>query len=266
MSKTILLTGSTDGIGLQAAKVLAGQDHHLLLHGRNPEKLGKITKELSAQHGKNSVSACVADLSEMNAVRSLTQTIINDHGTLDVLINNAGIFKTPTPITKDGLDIRFVVNTLAPYLLSKNLLPIIKSSGRIINLSSAAQAPVDLAAMAGQKKLTDSQAYAQSKLALTMWSRHMALSMPNGPTIVSVNPASLLATKMVKEAYGMNGKDVNIGRDIIVSAALSDEFEGRSGDYYDNDIGAFGLPHPDALDTSKCASIITAIEDILKRV
>ena len=147
-----------------------------------------------------------------------------------MLINNAGVLKAPSTITADGLDIRFAVNTLAPYVLARRLLPKMSNNGRIVNLSSAAQAPIDASALLGQKQLGDDmQAYSQSKLGITTWSRMLATELgQNGPLVVSVNPGSLLGTNMVRDAFGIPGNDVGIGADIVVRAALSAEFEGRA--------------------------------------
>jgi NAD(P)-dependent dehydrogenase (short-subunit alcohol dehydrogenase family) len=99
--------------------------------------------------------------------------------------------------------------------LTKRLMPLFGSSGRVINLSSAAQFPVDLEALVGKGELSDGAAYAESKLALTMWSRNMALSLKNdGPAIIAVNPRSMLGSKMVKQAYGVAGGDLRIGAEI----------------------------------------------------
>ena len=158
------------------------------------------------------------------------------------------------------------VNTIAPFLLTRRLLPLLGASSRVINLSSAAQAPVNLRALAGEVQLPDNAAYAQSKLALTMWSRALALSLgKDGPSVVAVNPGSMLGTKMVKEAYGVAGGDVGIGADILCRAALSDEFATASGKYFDNDAGRFARPHPDALDANKSADVVRAIETILAK-
>ena len=101
----------------------------------------------------------------------------------------------------------------------------------------------------------------QSKLALTMSSRIMAhLQKDNGLVFIAVNPGSLLATKMVKEGFGMAGKDIGIGTDILVRAALSSEFADASGKYFDNDKGRFASPHPDALNPKKCQEAIGVIE------
>ncbi len=87
-------------------------------------------------------------------------------------------------------------------------------------------------------QLDDMGAYAQSKLAITMWSRIMAEKLKDGPMIVAVNPGSLLASKMVKEGFGVAGNDLSIGADILTRATLSDEFANASGKYFDNDSGS----------------------------
>ncbi len=264
MKKTILITGSTDGIGLETAKVLASRGHNVLLHGRNKQKLDKVKQALSDMAEAGEVEAYVSDLSHMNEVEALASAVIDKHAKLDVLINNAGVFRTAAPRTQTGLDVRFVVNTIAPYLLTKRLMSRLGPSGRVVNLSSAAQSPVELEALAGRVELSDGAAYAQSKLALTMWSRRMAESLgEEGPAIIAVNPGSMLGSKMVKEAYGVAGGDIRIGADILTRAALSSEFQSASGQYYDNDAGRFASPHPDAMNPEKNQQVVAAIEATL---
>lgn len=267
MQKTILLTGATDGIGLEAARMLAKRGQDVLLHGRNPAKLAQVEKELSALREGGQVESYVADLSRLADVGVLAEAVTERHAKLDVLINNAGVYNAPDVVTPDGLDVRFAVNTIAPYLLTQRLLPLLGASSRVINLSSAAQSPVDVNALAGKVGLSDSAAYAQSKLAITMWSRHLALEFGNdGPVIIAVNPGSLLGTKMVKEAYGMAGGDVQIGAEILCRAALGDEFATASGQYFDNDSGQFSAPHHDARDQRKSHEVVRVIESVLEEI
>ncbi len=267
MQKTILVTGATDGIGLETARMLVSLGHNVLLHGRNQVKLDLVERTLSALSDCGRVDSYVADLSRMADVEALARAVGEKHAKIDVLINNAGVYSAPDLITQDGLDVRFAVNTIAPYLLTRRLLPLLGASGRVINLSSAALFPVVLDALAGRGELSDGAAYAQSKLALTMWSRRMALALlGDGPAIIAVNPRSMLGSKMVKQAYGVAGGDLRIGAEILCRAALSDEFSGASGRYFDNDIGQFSSPHPDALNPQKCAEIERVIEAVLAEI
>ena len=210
-------------------------------------------------------AACFqADVTQQPEAEQLIENVYKHFGRLDVLINNAGVYTASDPVTPEGLDVRFAVNTIAPYLLTQRLLPLMGNSGRVLNLSSAAQSPVNIKALTGQSPLPPGAAYAQSKLALNMWSHHMALSLPEkGPVIIAINPGSLLGSKMVREAFGMEGGDLRIGADILCRAALSDEFADASGQYFDNDQGQFASPHHDALDRQKCEEIVQAIESVV---
>ncbi len=267
MTKTILITGSTDGIGLETAKLLAAANHNVLLHGRSEAKLSAAEKEVRAQGGTGTVETFNADLSSLSDVDALADAVSERHQNLDVLINNAGVFRVEPSVGANGLDLRFMVNTIAPYRLTIKLLPIIGSNGRIVNLSSAAQAPVDPNALAGKAALDHGTAYAQSKLGLTMWSNDLARQLgPDGPVVVAVNPGSFLGTKMVKEAYGSSGNDIGIGAGILARAALSEEFADASGRYYDNDSGRFASPHPDALDERKNTAIVGVIEAAIEAI
>ncbi|MBY5920211.1 SDR family NAD(P)-dependent oxidoreductase [Ferrimonas balearica] len=264
MAKTILITGATDGIGLTTARYLAEAGHSLLIHGRNEKKLADCQAMLSALPGAGPIQTCLADLSNLDEVVAMASDILASGTRLDVLINNAGVYATPHKRAEQGWDTRFVVNALAPYLLARKLAPLLGSEGRVVNLSSAAQSSVELDGMRGERLLSDGAAYAQSKLALTMWSRYWGLNRaPTDPIIVAVNPGSLLGSKMVTEAFGIAGGDLSIGADIVVRAALSEDFANASGQYFDNDTGHFASPHPDALNAETCAEVVNAIEALL---
>jgi len=255
MTKTVLLTGATDGLGLETARALAADGHRLILHGRRSDRLAEVATELS---DKTDVSAVVCDLSDLGKVANMADDLASS--SIDVLINNAGVFKTAQPVVESGLDVRFVVNMIAPYLLTRRLLGSIAGGGRVINLSSAAQAPVDLALLEGERRAsTDMEAYAQSKLGIALWT--LALDGEAGVTMISVNPGSLLASKMVREGFGVSGKDIQIGVDIVCRAALSDEFANAGGKYYDNDAKRFA-----SLDPGEGASadqLIAALDSLI---
>lgn len=279
MAKTILITGSTDGIGKLTALKLAEAGHQVYLHGRNADKLASVIAEVKAVAtgaAVDNIDGFVADFSDLNAVRKMAAEVSEKLPKLDVLINNAGIYTTASATTKDGLDIRFVVNYLAPHELTHALLPLLKKSSeaRIINLSSAAQAPISYKAFAGQDHLAAKDAYAQSKLALTMWSMDLAdtVSVDN-INVIAVNPGSLLNTKMVDEAYGQYWSPADKGANILTKLAVSDEFANDTGKYFDNDIkdgahgdarGEFGQPHADALNKEAIAELKHQTQTVLQ--
>lgn len=264
MMKTILITGATDGIGLETAKLFAKEGHTLLLHGRNSEKLERVKQELLKCN--SNIQTFVADLSVLKETKCLAEEILATTDTIDVIINNAGVFVLEETITKDGLDARFAVNTISPYLLTKMILPILRDKGRIVNLSSAAQTGVDFDAMKTGRKLSHDNAYAQSKLAIAMWGMEFAEELGDRAVVVSVNPKSFLGSKMVKVAYGRKGYDLSIGANILYRAALSDEFADKTGACYDNDYERFSNPHPFALNQQNRVQLIKTMEEVIGKV
>ncbi|MDN2662159.1 SDR family NAD(P)-dependent oxidoreductase [Psychromonas sp. 14N.309.X.WAT.B.A12] len=238
MCKTILMTGTTDGIGFETAKKLINLGHHLIIHGRNSEKLASSKQQLLALSDTASVDSFLADLSDLDDVKKLAKDILEKYDSIDVLINNAGVFKTSETKNAQGLDVRFMVNTIAPFYLSEALSSILGTNGRIVNLSSAAQSPVNIDALLGKVDLDHMQAYSQSKLAIRLWSATFSKTEGN-PVCISVNPGSLLASKMVREGFGIAGSDLNIGADIITKIALSPKMLTHNGQYFDNDQGHF---------------------------
>lgn len=265
MKKNILITGSTDGIGKLTAIKLAKEGHRVFLHGRNPEKLQNTITEIKTLSNNNEIDGFVTDFSSLNSVSLMSKEIKSKLNHIDVLINNAGIFKTINTKNDQGIDIRFSVNYLAPYLLTQNILPLLKNGDhtRVINLSSAAQAPFTMDDLKGLSSLSNQNAYAQSKLALTMWSFYFA-QKHNFLSVIAVNPGSLLNTKMANEAYGQHWSSADKGATILHELATSEKFEGITEKYFDNDKGYFNNANTDAYDATKIDQLITTTTTIIK--
>ena len=264
MKKTIFITGSTDGIGKLAALKLAKAGHTIYLHGRNAEKLSTVITEIKTQAKNENVKGFVADFSDLAAVKKMAQQINQELSSIDVLINNAGVFKSPHPYNKAGLDMRLVVNYFAPYLLTNELLPLLQAgkSPCIINLSSAAQSPVSLEALSVGAQLSEQDGYAQSKLALTMWSFYLAKKQSD-VAVIAVNPGSLLNTNMVKEAYGRFWSSADKGANILYDLAVLENYADATGKYFDNDQGNFGKAHADAYNDAVIKKLIHKTEEVL---
>lgn len=198
----------------------------------------------------------------------MANNISNKISKLDVLINNAGILKTSATSGFENFDIRLVVNYFAPYVLTNEILPLLKKSesSRIINLSSAAQSHVTDAMLAGVSTTNANDAYAQSKLAITIWSFTFAKENPNIITI-AVNPGSLLNTNMANEAYGQHWSPASKGSDILYDLAISEDYKDSTGKYFDNDKGNpkgdFAKAHSDAYDDELIRKLAVKTEEIV---
>lgn len=261
MKKTILITGATDGIGLHAAHKFAELGHTLLIHGRNADKLSQVVESL-AQYSVN-IFRYQADLSDLQQVTSLAEAIESQHSKIDVIINNAGVLTSSVKPKKDEIDIRFRVNTLAPYLLTRSLMNHLSDDARVVNVASAAQAPFDMGGVMGKVYKDSMRAYAESKLALIVWTFAMARLAQNKIQFIALNPGSLLATKMVKEGFGIEGKDISIGADLLVEAALDEQFAKANGRYFDNDSQQFSQPHPMAREVDKQQQLLAELNNFV---
>lgn len=139
-TQTILITGSTDGIGKQLALRFAAEGHNLIVHGRNPEKLAQTLEEVQQVAVQGRVQGYLADLSTLKGVYSLAQDIKRDYDHVDVLMNNAGIFAGDNrrQANEQDVELTFMLSVLAPYMLTRELTSLLEASaaGRIINTSS----------------------------------------------------------------------------------------------------------------------------------
>ncbi|MDO6853058.1 SDR family NAD(P)-dependent oxidoreductase [Cellulophaga lytica] len=253
--KHILITGSTDGIGKLLALRLAKEGHYIAIHGRSESKLALNLKEIKEQANTDNVIGFLADFSDLNDVKKMGSEVILKMPKIDVLVNNAGVLISNGKSTTT--DIRLLVNYFAPYVLTNGILANLKASDapRIVNLSSAAQSTVNIQVLEGKTSLGANEAYAQSKLALTMWSFYLAVQEPS-ITVVAVNPGSLLNTKMAKEAYGQHWSPADKGVDILYDLSMTDL--AITGKYFDNDKGTYASAHSDAYDTNKIEKLIEA--------
>ena len=267
MKKTILITGSTDGIGKLTAIKLARDGHEVYLHGRSADKIQDSIEAVKQASDNDQIKGVVADLSDFSAVVRVAAEIGSAVEKLDILINNAGVYHSPRPVNANGLDMRMVVNYLSPVLLTNLLMPLLKKAiqPRVINLSSAAQQRILPGLLDGEVSVPVNSSYAQSKLALTMWSSYLA-NKESDVAVIAVNPGSLLDTKMVKEAFGQSWSSADKGADILYELSVADTPSNRSGNYFDNDSGQFTRAHSDAYDPVKIKQLIGKTEQILSAV
>ena len=251
-NKTVLVTGSTDGVGRLVARRLADQGARVLIHGRDRTRGQRLLKEIRAAH-RGSAAFSLADFSSLAEVRRLADTVRQECERLDILINNAGIGSGGAggkrETSQDGHELRFAVNYLAGFLLTRALLPLLMlgKPARIVNVSSLGQHPIDFDDVMLTRGYSGSRAYAQSKLAQIMFTFDLAREMD--PEIVTANclhPATYMATTMVRQSGVTPISTVEEGAEAILNLAVADELDGCSGQFYN------GLrpskPNPQAYD------------------
>src|SRR5581483_8846095 len=162
----ILITGATDGLGRRVVEKLAAPGLHLLIHGRDAGRGREVAKTVEAAGA--TATFYQADFASLQAVRGLAETVAAEHRQIDILINNAGIAlaKGPRRTSADGFELSFAVNYLAPFLLTRLLLPRLgqERASRIINVASAGQAPIDFGNVMLESGYDGMYAYRQSKL------------------------------------------------------------------------------------------------------
>ena len=239
--QTILITGATDGLGKSTAHALAAQGATLLLHGRNQQKLEKTQQEIHEATGNARLALYRADFAILEEVRQMGKAILADYPRLDILINNAGIGagKMVFPrreLSKDGYELRFAVNYLAPFLLTHLLLPALREGApsRIINVSSIGQEPIDFNDVMLEQRYSPMRAYRQSKLAQIMFTIDLADRLKGEQISVnSLHPASLMNTKMVYESIPYTMSTIEDGLKTVMYVSTSPHLDGVTGRYFE---------------------------------
>jgi NAD(P)-dependent dehydrogenase (short-subunit alcohol dehydrogenase family) len=251
--QTILITGSTDGLGLATAERLKRSGATLFVHGRSEQKLERALAKLGADRGAR-VRGLLADLSSLEEVRRLARCTERDTDRLDVLVNSAGVAVMDGRRTsRDGFELTFAINYLSHFLLTAELMPLLRRSApsRIVNVASIGQAPVNLDdPMVEEREYDGFLAYRESKLAQIMFTFGLAERLREaGVTDVTVNalhPATLMDTQMVRGSIGRVMSEVTEGAEALTRLIADPELNGVSGRYFDQLEEA--APHPQAYD------------------
>jgi NAD(P)-dependent dehydrogenase (short-subunit alcohol dehydrogenase family) len=239
---TILVTGATDGLGRGVAARLAADGARVLVHGRSPARIHDTIEEIRRTTGNDSSRGYLADFASLAEVRHLANEVQANEARLDVLINNAGIGRGPTGAqhreeSADGHELRFAVNYLAPYLLTRLLFPLLEASApaRVVNVASIGQSPVDFDNVMQRTHYDAARAYSQSKLALIMFSTELAARLGNNGAVAvnSLHPGTLMPTKIVHEAWSQTIDTLDSGIAAVTRLATEPALDGVSGRYFD---------------------------------
>jgi NAD(P)-dependent dehydrogenase (short-subunit alcohol dehydrogenase family) len=236
--KTVLVTGSTDGVGRYVAGKLASAGARVLIHGRDGERASALADQIRRE-GRGEAVFYPADLSSLAGTRRLAEKVLAEHRRLDLFISNAGIgSRTLGPerrTSADGHELRFAVNYLSGFLLAYLLLPLLKASApaRIVNVASLGQHPLDFDDVMLTWGYNGTRAYAQSKLAQIMFTIDLAAELAgSGVTVNALHPATYMNTTMVREGGITPVSTVEQGGEAILHLAAGDDVAGKSGLFF----------------------------------
>jgi NAD(P)-dependent dehydrogenase (short-subunit alcohol dehydrogenase family) len=245
----ILVTGATDGLGRYLTTELTKAGHRVLAHGRDPQRLRRLHDELG-------VETVQADLGELRQVDRLADEVTRRCDRLDVLVNNAGVGSGSDPHRReesaDGIELRFAVNYLAGYHLTRRLVPLLVASApaRVVNVASVGQEPIDFADPLLERSYSGMRAYRQSKLAQIMATVDLAAELRDrGVTVNALHPATLMPTRMVRE--GWRGSPVSTladGGAATLRLVLDEGLATTTGRYFDSNAPDPASPDPQAND------------------
>jgi NAD(P)-dependent dehydrogenase (short-subunit alcohol dehydrogenase family) len=232
--RVALITGSTSGLGREVASRLGTAGWHVIVHGRDVERGQEIVNEIMA--GGGSARFIRSDLASLAEVRQMADSVLSSYARLDLLINNAGIgSRVPDDraLSADGHELRFAVNYLSHFLLTRLLLPRLRESApaRIINVSSIGQSPIDFDDVMIERDFSGSRAYGQSKLSQIMFTIDLASELAgSGITVQSLHPATYMDTHMVRAGGITPRSTVDEGADAVMHLVTGPNLE--SGQFF----------------------------------
>ena len=234
--KVILITGSTDGIGRQAALELAAMGATVLVHGRSESRGKNVVEEIRKATGNQKVDLLVADFTSMEQIRRLAAEVKQRCGALHVLINNAGVFMNERRLTVDGFETTFAVNHLAPFLLTNLILDLLRKSApaRVITVSSMVhtRGKLDFEDLQAEKSFGGYSSYALSKLANVLFTYELSeLLAGTGITSNCLHPG-VIGTKLLRAGFTTSGASTVDGAETLIYLATSPEVDGVTGKYF----------------------------------
>ncbi|MGH8883545.1 MAG: SDR family NAD(P)-dependent oxidoreductase, partial [Stackebrandtia sp.] len=249
--RTVLITGATDGLGRELAVRLGAAGARLILHGRNADRAAAVAAEVTVAGG-HAPQIILADLSRLAEVETLADEIISRTSRLDVLVNNAGTSGRPDgrrELSADGNELLWAVNHLAPYRLTRRLLPLLRASApaRVVNVASAGQQEIDLDDPNPEHGYDVYTAYCHAKLAMIMATIEYAEELDGtGVTVNALHPATFMATTMVRKSGVTPISTVAEGADATLRLICDPGLSQTTGRYFNG--ARQSHPHPQADD------------------
>ena len=243
--RTIIITGASDGIGAAAARQLSDKGHKVVVVGRSEQKTAKVAAELGAD-------SFVADFADLSQVRRLARDLLERYPRIDVLANNAGgILAAKRTLTRDGHELTFQVNHLAPFLLTTLLIDrLIESGASVLNTSSSGNrinAHIEIDDLDSSRKYSGIKAYSDTKLENILFTKELhrryhsrgIFTAAFHPGNVASNFSSDSGLRIFRAVYGTPLKHLILvssekgAEELVWLASSTPDVDWQSGQYYE---------------------------------
>jgi len=202
--KVCIVTGANSGIGKETALALAGMGATVIMVVRSIERGEKAKKEILSQTTTASIDLMTCDMSSMESIRNFAAEFKQKYTRLDVLINNAGAVFNKREVTAEGFERTLAVNYLGPFLLTNELLPLLKASApsRIINVSSGLHksGKIDLNDLQSARNYKGMGVYSNAKLMVIMFTYELARRLEGTGVTVNLLEPGFVATNLGKNS------------------------------------------------------------------
>lgn len=234
--KRVLITGATDGIGKELSRMFAFTGASVILHGRNPERLANMLKEIQDETGNTEIQTVMADFVSLTQVKTMAEEVRKKVDHLDILVNNAGVYPKCKVITEDGFEQTLQVNYISPVTLTLALLPILggQDPSRIVNLTSIGHRFVWSNLRDPRARFFwDWVAYCRSKLLMIPFTRELASRLHGSNVTVNCIHPGIIRTKLIRMLPVTWGVSIHHGATTVFNLATNPKFDGDTGNYYE---------------------------------
>jgi NAD(P)-dependent dehydrogenase (short-subunit alcohol dehydrogenase family) len=239
-TKVYMVTGVTSGIGKAIPLELAKTGETVIMVERDAERAAKIEKEISSATQNPNLDMQLCDLSNFSSVRNLATILSSRYNNIDVLINNAAVYKRHRETSIDGFEKMFATNHLGPFLLTYLLLDRLLASGsaRIINITAPSTTELHFDDLQGEKKFNSLNAFGATKMANLLSTFELARRMENTRVTVNAIHPGLVPSSIMKEAFApirfltwlFSSSPKRVAEE-IVKVATAPEFENTTGKF-----------------------------------
>jgi len=242
-TKVYLVTGTTSGLGKAIAHELAKTGETVVMVARDAERGAQVVKEISSATHNPNLDLQLCDLANLSSVRNLVTIVSSRYSHLDVLINNAGVYKQKRETSVDGFESMFAANHLGPFLLTVLLLDRLHASGtaRILNISAPSTSKINFDDLQSERNFSSLNTFGITKMANLLFTFELARRLENsGVTVNAIHPG-LVRSGLLREAFAplrwlttlFSSSPARAAQE-IVRVAVSPEFERTNGKFLHN--------------------------------